>query len=382
MYKDINDVEIKYNERKNKKGKIESWPIIRITTKDTKILFDEESSSIDLIKFYDFLQGVLTLKQKNQINETDKFIIIEDLQKIVKINYVKIIINMVYEDDKIIDQKELSEIQILMTQLDFYPEMRMLVREYVCDPNVTFHDLLTVLDDNAPKGSQFSIHISLLKDLIRVYRRTNPTNSISKSPYISNFAKVNGITAEQIKVIEETCKYDEMILEKNSNEKTITKYAQDIAAKAGAVGLPLSAVYLSGSVVGLSAAGITSGLASLGIGGIFGLSSMVTGVGTVVLLGFGAYKGAKWLTDFCSKDEAISKREFMIQEIIRINQKTISNLAEDINYFAKKLIAVTKETEINRIMIDKLNKELTIFCDAVSVLKTKEGILENSINEA
>jgi hypothetical protein len=54
------------------------------------------------------------------------------------------------------------------------------------------------------------------------------------------------------------------------------------AATAGlaAVGVPLTAVYFSGSVVGFSAAGITSGLAALGLG-----LGVVPGIGVAILLG-------------------------------------------------------------------------------------------------
>ena len=78
------------------------------------------------------------------------------------------------------------------------------------------------------------------------------------------------------------------ILNKRKNDSQIAKSFKDIAAKAGAVGVPLAAIYFSGSVVGFSAAGITSGLATMGLGGLLGFSGMVTGIGTVVLIGVGA----------------------------------------------------------------------------------------------
>jgi hypothetical protein len=44
------------------------------------------------------------------------------------------------------------------------------------------------------------------------------------------------------------------------------KAMKDAAAGLAAVGVPIAAVYFSGSVIGLSAAGLTSGLAALGLG--------------------------------------------------------------------------------------------------------------------
>ncbi|MDP4086135.1 MAG: hypothetical protein Q8934_16155 [Bacillota bacterium] len=69
-----------------------------------------------------------------------------------------------------------------------------------------------------------------------------------------------------------------------------------MAAKAGAVGVPMAAIYFSGSVIGLDATGITSELAALGMGGILGLSGIVTGIGAALLIGVGAYKGIKKVT--------------------------------------------------------------------------------------
>ena len=57
---------------------------------------------------------------------------------------------------------------------------------------------------------------------------------------------------------------DENILNERKNDSDIVKSMKEIGAKAGAVGVPLAAVYFSGSVIGMSAAGLTSGLATLG----------------------------------------------------------------------------------------------------------------------
>lgn len=70
--------------------------------------------------------------------------------------------------------------------------------------------------------------------------------------------------------------------------------SKNTTAKGAAVGMPLAAVYLSDSVVGLGATGITSGLATLGMGGLLGLSGVVTEIGVVILSDIAAYQGVKW----------------------------------------------------------------------------------------
>ena len=64
----------------------------------------------------------------------------------------------------------------------------------------------------------------------------------------------------------------------------------EVAAALASTGVPIGAVAVSGSVFGLSAAGITSGLAALGLG--FG---MTTGLGVAVGIGVGSYSAVKWL---------------------------------------------------------------------------------------
>ena len=68
------------------------------------------------------------------------------------------------------------------------------------------------------------------------------------------------------------------------------KVVESAASNLAAAGVPIAAVAVSGKVAGLSAAGITSGLAALGFG--FG---MATGVGVVAALGVGSYVGVKKL---------------------------------------------------------------------------------------
>jgi len=70
----------------------------------------------------------------------------------------------------------------------------------------------------------------------------------------------------------------------------LKKLGGDVAASLASVGVPIAAVAVSGSVFGLSAAGITSGLAALGLG-----LGMASGLGVAVGIGVGGYFGVRWL---------------------------------------------------------------------------------------
>lgn len=378
----IQSVNLEQRKIPQKKGNPKIEKSLKIHLKDGMTqTYEEEDPSVKIEEFQTFLRKVIEYREQGLINETDKFIIVEDMPDSVKANYVKAVVQMTLQDDKVIDEDELAEIQVLITQLNFKPELRYEIRLYIANPCLTIDEILSKMDQDTPKGSEYVLHISLLKDMIRVHRATKGNVTFRDREFIVNVAHRYGITDEQLEVIEQACMYDEMIVAGEADDNMIIKNAKEMASKAGAVGIPIAAVYLSGSVVGLSAAGITSGLAALGLGGILGLSSMVTGIGVAVLIGVSAYKGIQWLTGG-SKREKISKKEFMIQEVIKLNQKTITNMAEDINFFGLKIVDLIREAEINKGLIEKLGKELTAFSNALSVLNAKGINLENILNEA
>ena len=160
-------------------------------------------------------------------------------------------------------------------------------------------------------------------------------------------------------------------------------------AQASAVGVPVAAVYLSGSVTGLSAAGVTSGLAALGLGGVLGLSAMVSGIGVAIIGGVGAYKAVQWVMGGTERDRAF-RRELMLQEVLRIHQKSMANLAADIAFFAERLTArrsrqpagpLSVKVAENRAVIDKLSREMILLTGALTRLRTRESRYERDLDE-
>ena len=104
---------------------------------------------------------------------------------------------------------------------------------------------------------------------------------------------------------------------------------------------------------GLSAAGITSGLATMGMGGLLGFSSMFTGIGALVFLGVGTYHGLKIISGI-SDTENNKQREFMLQVIIRNSQKSLTYLIEDINEITQQLMEEMQKTNRNTEKINVL----------------------------
>jgi uncharacterized tellurite resistance protein B-like protein len=107
---------------------------------------------------------------------------------------------------------------------------------------------------------------------------------------INAFSERLNINEAQTKAI---AKYAKVLHEhakgKSKSKKILKETARDLTASLAAAGVPVIAVSTAG-FAGLSAAGITSGLAVLGVG--FGMAG---GIGAVVALGLGSYFGVQWL---------------------------------------------------------------------------------------
>ena len=326
-----------------------------------------------------FLAATIALRDKGLTKDVDGYVIVENMPDSVKLNYLSLLVWLTYQDDSTIDAQELSELQVLMTQVNFSPALRSSVRQCIVSPETLDpKGLVTALLEQVPTGCEQVLEVSLLKDAIRMHRSTKKTTATTQ-PAIQTLAQLCAVNPAQLQFIEEACIQDERIFAGEISDGEITKIAKELAAKAGAVGVPVAAVYLSGSVMGLSAAGVTSGLAALGLGGILGLSSMVTGIGVAIALGVGIYQGAQWLMGGAAEQDKRSRRDIMLQEVLTIHRKAIANLAEDIAYLAQQLIVSTADVERNKAVIQKLSQELTIFSRAMQQMRSRETRFEQTM---
>ncbi|MBX0330816.1 TerB family tellurite resistance protein [Oscillochloris sp. ZM17-4] len=136
------------------------------------------------------------------------------------------------------------------------------------------------------------------------------------------------------------------------NDNVAAEAAKSAVAGLTAVGVPITAVYISGSVFGLSAAGITSGLAALGLG-----LGMVPGIGVAVLLGAGIFMGVRYLLDAGQERE----KERLRAEAMRKAQLVIQNLQEAITMVIERLPQLqgaAADAETNREAIFQLHERL------------------------
>ncbi|MCT7649150.1 hypothetical protein [Aliarcobacter butzleri] len=347
---------------------------------------------IDNKNFADFLNKIITEFDADNFKEEDQLKALVEMPEELKIAYLKTIINMTYIDDKNIDEKELAEIFLLMTRIELEKTSRFEVRAYITDisdENMnSLKSLLKIIKENSEASHYQSIIISLVKDLINTYisskvnyeKGSNKKISEVIDECLKNFNFINdnfelfNLSKEQINISIEAIKTDYANLKEDRDDTQIEKSLKELSAKAAAAGTPLAAIYISGSVVGMSAAGITSGLATLGMG-----MGMTGGIAVVAIIGVLSYKGVKHLTGANELDK-YKTRELMLHEILKQTQKTISLIIDDVNYVVRKL----NDTLINHSeqseKIKKLSNMVAQFQSALKSVDAKNNQYQNFAN--
>lgn len=350
---------------KIKEGKTKTIRGIKIFKGDELVELKDSDMRPTIYKPLELFLSKL-IAECNEFKEVNLLQPIEEMPNVLKNAYVKILINMAFDDDGEIDEKELAEIMFLMGRINVDDEGRFELRSYIAeigDSVISTQDLLTIIKDNAEVAHCEAIMISLVKDIFSIHASTT-INTEEHTPikvdcpdFLQKHKELFGLSADKIDLARTGVENDFKTLYENVDDDKIKQATKDLAAKAASVGAPIGAIYLSGSVMGLSAAGMTSGLASLGMGGMLGLSSMATGIGVAVLIGVGVYQGVKYLTS----NNELSKyktREFMLHEVIKQTQKSISLMIEDINVIVKKLNDTILHHKDDRATIEKLSKLL------------------------
>lgn len=354
-YLDIQDVELLQNYKVAKDGtRKEVEPsVIMAWTDGTKERFDDYLIGINKQGFKDFIQIIHDEvgTEEIELDSTNQLLPLSMMEDEIKETYIKFLCNAVYLDDGQIDSREYAEIMTLIAINSLTHESRMKIRMYMynTDGMEDMEALLEKIDSLVPSGSVEAIRLSLFKDAVNI--RWDALNlednkaAAKEDRYIRELQGLLDINDDKAEFIISEIQKNKDILNKRQNDDQIKNSMKETMAKAGAVGVPMAAVYLSGSVVGVSAAGITSGLATLGMGGILGFSSMFTGIGVAVLLGVGAYKGVR---KFSGLDdlEKNKEREMMLKEVAKNAQKTLNYLVEDINALNDQLQQAFSEQDI------------------------------------
>lgn len=311
-----------------------------------------------------------SLPKLEWLGKSEQIRTLEVMPREVKILYTRILAAQALADGQF-HPAEFSDLYVFMTQIGLDADARNEVRAACLKEHINLLDLVTQVLEHVTPDERPVLKFSLVKDLIRVARMDGELadeetqnirlvaehlySSPDKATQIINFA-------------EKAILYDEKLLQGKLSVEEFTQGARNLAATATSIGVPITAVYFSGSVVGLSAAGIISGLAELGLGGILGFSSLVTGIGMVVVMGIVTYKLVRWAINSGERKMA-NMREHIIQEVITLNQQAMLALAEDMNGLAAQMEHLAAASDQNRARLERLTQ---LYRHAAGILQDRE----------
>jgi len=186
------------------------------------------------------------------------------------------------------------------------------------------------------------------------------------------------ITDEQLEAIKKFLHKVREIRDRGLDDNYAADAIKTAASGLTAVGVPIAAVWFSGSVIGLSAAGITSGLA--GLGALVGLGGMVPGIGVAILLGASIYTGVNWFLDTGNKRKKAqvkAEAERKAQLVIQNMQGAINQLVEqiaDLQEQTTNLKGNAAEAEANREAVRILTERLRVMQQSVKKRKQALGV--------
>lgn len=406
---------------------------VNITLKNEEIIKISSVSSVNYEKFADLINEIS--QSEVEYFESNQIFALEEMSIELKLAYIKIMANLVMEDVDFADGKGYAEFLSLVSRLNFLPEERAIIRNYVYNANnhLNNKEVMDIIFEFTPKGNEKAIIFSLIKDIVYIYRKIQQKTAavesdeidnehveeayntddaevvkesdkdafsgffkdsfnefdededhaedesnaatelieidlVSKYPIIADNNDIFNANNELISLAEEIIEKEEKLLSGEISTKEFESSIKDFAIKTASVGVPVAAIYMSGSIMGLGIQGVLYGLSS--IAGIFGFASIFSGLGVVVLLGLGTYTGLRALTGGGGRENQRS-REILLQGVIQTTQKTINIILEDLNYISDELGQALEQSDHQTLQIEKLKQMMTMLASTGTNLNNK-----------
>ena len=245
-------------------------------------------------------------------------------------------------------QMQREELELIYETLDtegLSDEARRRLYAYAIEPPA-LHDCLQALSD-ASESARHGLMLNLVEVAVSDYLLSNPEQGA-----LAEAQRILGIGNEQRTAMQRYAEEVRRIREHGIDDNHAADAIKAAVSGMTAVGVPIAAVVYSGSVVGLSAAGITSGLAALGLG-----AGMIPGIGVAILIGTAAFVGLNYLFDTGNK----RKKEQYRRERERKAQLAMENLQETINHLIGRMARLqgdAADAKANKEAIELLNERL------------------------
>lgn len=199
-----------------------------------------------------------------------------------KIDYLSLLACIAAADGEV-DDDEINSLRSLAKLVGLSGKGRAAVLSAAEDPSSV------EVGDVTRRLSSSELRFTLITDM---YLVAYADDSLDKEEVteIKGFAKNLKVKDDQLQAIHKYAQALHKAKDAKGNDDKWKNLGGEVAAGLASAGVPVAAVAVSGSVFGLSAAGITSGLAALGMG-----LGMASGVGAAAAIGIASYFGVKWL---------------------------------------------------------------------------------------
>jgi hypothetical protein len=295
-----------------------------------------------------------------------------------KLLYCRVLVSLALVD-ALLDPREIANLYLFASTIGLDGEARSELRREITEahgvPDATV-ELSRELHDLLAEDQREPVFTVLVRDLVRISRADRHAADVERERIVLVAGLVFAESADQVvRATERLVITEEDFASGRITTSQLETTTKDIAAKAAAFGAPVAAVSLAGSVSGLGGAGITSGLAALGFGGLLGLSAMVTGIGTVVILGVAVHQGTRFVLA-TNERERERRREHLIQQVIKHHQRAMAELTDDIAGLAHRMAACLARTTRNEERLATLRAELDAFQRALMNLQTSQEAFE------
>lgn len=221
---------------------------------------------------------------------------LEEFSETEQIAYLSVLSAVCYVDKEFGD-KEKRQLDDLLTQLKISDAGKGKIYSSIF--NLQQQDKLADLEAIQNLGNT-ELKYTLISDLC-LFSLVDSKFTDEEYQYIIGIGKVLGITQEQVDTIKSIQENLDKIKGIPSNSERFKQVIKESAASLAGVGIPIGAIAASGSVFGLGAAGITSGLAALGA--LVGGGMLVGAVIVVPAIALGTAYGVKKLLDVVWKNK-------------------------------------------------------------------------------
>lgn len=244
-----------------------------------------------------------------------------------------------------VQREELDLIYEILDADGLSEEARQRLYAYAIEPPV-LQDCLHTLS-GAPESIRYALMLNFVEVAVSDYLLSD-----SEQVALTDAQRMLGVNDEQRAAMEKYAEKMRHIRERGIDDNYAADVVKSAVSGLAAAGIPYAALYFSGSIVGLSAAGITSGLAALGLG-----LGMVPGIGVVALVVLGTVFGLNKVLDTGNK----RKKQQHQRERERKAQLAIENLQETISHLVDRMARLQEDAadaKANKEAIQRMNDQL------------------------